>query len=232
MPNLDTLYQVQVHELKIDHARERLDEIDRILKNDEALIKAQADAQQAQTTFQESRALVKDLELELDGLKTKIEEVNDLLYGGKLKNPKELKERQDELESLKHRQEILEERLLIAVETAEAAENNVAESKAFLANLENTRAEESTALLEERATLDKQIKAALRERKAIIADVPNGLMKQFRALRKAKGQAIARLNGNSCELCAIEQPSSEIQRILTSDDLVRCVGCGRILVNP
>ena len=232
MSDLHTLYQVQVFELRVDAARQRLDEIENILNNDEQVTKAQHAFELAQKTLQELRALSKDLDLESASLTTKISDVNDLLYGGSIKNPKELKDRQDELAMLERQRLILEERMLETASDLETAETELVTSEEHLKTLTAERAEESTNLTKERDDLNNEIKTTLRKRKSMIKDIPKPLAKQFRALRKTRKQAISRLNGNSCEVCAIEQPSSEIQRILTTDDTIKCVGCGRILINP
>jgi uncharacterized protein len=227
---LNTLFKVQTYELQIDETRQRLDEIEAALAHDEELQQAQQAFEIAQATVQQHRAEVNNLELELSTLREKIETVNQMLYDGSIKNPKELQERQQEVESLSRRQEMLEYELREAQTALQQATATFDDAEVKLSEASAKREADNAALVEERAELDKMLKQTLRQRKAIVGDVPKPMMKQFRSLRKKKGQAIAPLNGNACGVCNIEQPSSEVRRIQDGDDIVQCVGCGRIII--
>ena len=227
---LSTLFKVQEFELQIDEARQRLGEIEKALNSDKAIQDAKQDVTVANSKLSNASGRTTDLELELASLTEKIQNVNELLYGGSLTNPKELKEREDELASLNRRQENLQFQLTNAKEDLTEAQSMLDEASARLADAESTHATESTSLIEERKVLKEQERDIRKQRKSIVGEVPKPVLNQYRALRKTKGQAVALLNGASCGVCSIEQPSSEVQRIITSDDIILCIGCGRILI--
>lgn len=226
-----TLFKVQEYELQVDEARSRLDEIKAELSKDALLQAAQTAVGAAQDVLRETSGEVRRLELELQSLADKISDVNTMLFDGSITNPKELQERQDEVESLERRKDVLQYQLENANQEADMASDNLESAEERLQTITAERAEANTALLKEQDKLNAIVKKTLKQRKTLISDLPDPVLKQFRLLRKIKGQAIAPLNGNSCGVCGIEQPSSEVQRIITTEELIHCIGCGRIIIS-
>ena len=114
-----TLYSVQSLELAIDKSRQRLEEIEQALANDEKVAACRATLDASDKAHTQARTHIKDLELEIASLAEKIQEVDKLLYSGRILNPKELQDRQNELESLKRRQKTLEDQLLVSIDDAD-----------------------------------------------------------------------------------------------------------------
>lgn len=231
---LSTLYQVQIYELEIDQARDRIETIESLLAHDNRIAAAQTRLNEVQDILQGARARLKDLELEIASLAEKISEVNELVYGGKIKNPREIQDRQNELDSLQRRHAHLAGLITEAKQDVDNCAAEVAAAEENMAKAQNTNVEMTQELIKERESLDDAIKATLKKRKKIVADVPDSTLKHYRALRKIKsGQAIAILKGDSCGVCGIEQPSSEVNRVtMRSDEIIHCIGCGRILIAP
>lgn len=227
---LNTLFKVQEYELRVDAARERIDEIESALAHDDALQQAQQAYDEAKASAEGLRAKANDLDLELASLREKIDTVNQMLYDGSITNPKELQERQQEVESLTRREEVLSLQLEHLKTEAQEADVTFEEALETLTTAQVQNEVENAELVVEREELDKMVKETLRQRKTIIEDIPKPMLKQFRALRKKKGQAIAPLNGNACGVCNIEQPSLDVRRIMNGEDVIRCVGCGRIII--
>lgn len=226
-----TLYAIQNLELAVDEARQRLQDIDAALSNDAVIAAAHQTLNTAETALHETSAHTKNLELELSSLIQKIQEVDTLVYSGKIKNPKELQERNDEVASLRRRQTNLEEQLAEAKTAQSTAQQRHTDAQHALDEALVHRATDQTELIEERDHLNHEIDTILRKRKAKMQGIPKETFEHYRNLRKRKrGQAIAILKEDSCSVCGIEQPSSDVQRILHGDEMVYCIGCGRILV--
>ncbi len=231
---LSTLYQVQIYELEIDHARDRIETIESLLSHNTGLAAAQALLEERKHDLQVARTHLKDLELEIASLATKISDVNELLYGGKIKNPREIQERQQELDSLQRRHAHLEELIADAKQDVDNCLTAVSLAEENMVKATHINTETNHELSKERENLDLVIKAALLKRKKIVTDVPESTLKHYRALRKIKsGQAISILKEDSCGVCGIEQPSSEVNKvIMRTDEIIHCIGCGRILIAP
>ncbi len=231
MPHIPSiLNEIQTLELAVDRARSRQQDIDDALAHDERVLACQTAADEADQALHQARASVNDLQLEISSLTQKIEDVDKLLYSGQITNPKELKDRQDELESLRRRLASLEEHLVEAKNILESRQTENEQAQQDLAAAIVTRDKEQVDLIAEHEQLTAEIKANLKQRKGKVTAVPDATLKHYRSLRKRKnGQAVAVLNIHSCTACGIEQPRSEVQRIMQDDELVYCIGCGRIL---
>lgn len=228
-----TLYTLQQHELAVDQARARLDKIEQILANDEQVKHLQSVFEKQQATLHDAQKTVKDLELEIASLTQKIADVDELLYSGELKNPKELTERQDELASLKRRLEIKEEDLILAIKNVD--ENTVAleHAHANLNTAHEEQAQRNTELIEEQKSLNKEIKNNLRARKALVAKIPEKDYQYYRQLRKKlKGQPVAAIEHEEiCSFCHVGQTTSAVEEIKQNKEFIYCGNCGRILVS-
>lgn len=234
MPNIPALlYTIQSFELAIDQARSRLESIDELLANDAQVAAAQAAHDTSLDTLQKLNAQVKNLELELAGLVQKISDVDTLLYSGQLQNPKELQERQSEFDSLKRRQQNLEIELLENGESLKLAQVEQEETDQQLKDAIIERDKTHVDLIAEKKNLDSQIHQNLKLRKESLQNVSESVLKDYRKLRKQhrNGYAVALIDDITCSVCRIEQPTSEIQRILQGDEFVYCVGCGRLLAS-
>ncbi|NDJ85951.1 MAG: hypothetical protein GYB66_08705 [Chloroflexi bacterium] len=227
-----TLYAIQTYELAVDEDRSRLEDIEQALAHDPAVASAQSTLETSQKDLHAAEADVQNLELEIAGLTEKIQEVDTLLYSGEIKSPKELQERQDEVDSLRRRLATLEETLATAKQVREERRDAHRQAEADLAEAKTNRDTSSRSMLAERKELEARIQSNLKHRKAIVKAVPDKMLKMYRTMRKRKnGQAVAKLEGATCTACKIEQPSSAIQQILQDDEIVTCVGCGRILTS-
>ena len=78
----------------------------------------------------------KDIELEADALRTKIAAEEAKLYSGSIKNPKELKDLQSEIDQLKRHLSSVEDRDLEALATMDRAEAELHAAEAELAALD------------------------------------------------------------------------------------------------
>lgn len=228
-----TLYTLQQHELAVDQARARLEDIEHILSNDDQVKQSQANFDEQQRRFNEAQTTVKDLELEIASLTQKIADVDELLYSGKLKNPKELADRQDELASLRRRLGIKEEDLVLALKDSEDQQAALAHAKQNLAQAQENQKQRNKDLVKEQKHLNKEIKKNLRARKTLVAEIPEKDYKYYRQLRKKlKGHAVAVLeDAEMCSFCHVGQTTSAVQDIKRNDEYIYCGNCGRILVS-
>jgi predicted nucleic acid-binding Zn-ribbon protein len=148
-----------------------------------------------------------------------------------VKNPKELQDMQQEIQSLKKRNQELEDELLeamVAVEDAQAALTDTTES------LQRVKAEwegEHGQLLEEGALLEAQLAQLKQEREQALKSVTPENQKLYQNLRaKKQNHPIATLSGDSCAACGVGQTLAVSRSVRQGQELVYCVSCGRILV--
>lgn len=231
MNQAQALYRLQSLEHALDEATQRLNEIEAALQNDEILQQARA-ALKARSDEQHSAEVnVTTLDLELNSLITKMSEGEELLYSGKINNPKELSERQAEYDSLKRRQAKLEEDLSAARQQLEVARAAVSAAQRELEQIEQEQAQAHQDLLKERSTLQPQMKGWLRDRKLLLEQIDPVNHKIYKRLKAQKnGIAVARLDNETCSVCRVEQTELIVRQVRQAKELVYCHDCARILV--
>ena len=109
------LYQLQKIDSQMDIIDNRLNEIARILDADETLKLAEAAVQQKQQELRQEKLSMQKIDDAVQAQKIKIETSNASLYGGKIQNPKELQDLQNEIISLKKHLAVLEDQELEAM---------------------------------------------------------------------------------------------------------------------
>jgi predicted nucleic acid-binding Zn-ribbon protein len=226
----EDLYRLQQLDSAWDAGQKRLSEIEAALKDDRALRKAQRSVEEAEKQAQKWYIKQRDLELEIQSLSDKLARSEKRLYGGKVKNPKELTDLQAEVASLTRRRQHLEDTLLeamIAREDAEAAQD---EAQATLEDVKSTWSTRQAALKAEREELEQRLEGIEQERQTVAPRIEPDVIATYESLRKQKGgQAVAAVRDDICAGCGVAiSPGAEWK--LRRDELCYCDTCRRILV--
>jgi predicted nucleic acid-binding Zn-ribbon protein len=227
------LYRLQTLDLGIAQRRARLQEIEIVLGQDEAVRGARQRFEAADSALKPWQTRVRDLDLEIKSLAQKIQQTDRSLYSGKITNPKELQDMQEDIASLKRRQSQLEDELLEAMMKSEEGQTAVAEAQRQLNEAQAAWAGSQVDLLDEKQRLEKEVADWQAQRQQAAAAVDLASLSKYEALRpKKRGQAVALLKGDSCVLCGVEQTSRIVQQVRQGTQLIYCESCGRILATP
>lgn len=224
------LFRLQQLDSQIDNAHARLNEIQAILGDNRELNQAEERARQSAERLEAVRKALNRAEWEVKSQRLKIEQSESTLYGGKVRNPKELQDLQMEVAALKRYLEKLEERQLEQMIAQEEAE---AQNEAAMIELEKIRAKTNLLnqnLLKERETLLAEINRLQSERQATAASLPEDELRLYTQLRQQRrGIAVARVVDNNCSACGSTLSTALLHTARTSTQLTRCDTCGRIL---
>ncbi|MCB9451324.1 MAG: hypothetical protein H6672_07780 [Anaerolineaceae bacterium] len=230
MIELETLYRVQEIELEILAGHKRLKEITAALEENEVVVAAQSALDTAQGALAPLQKQSRSLELEIKTNREKAKSAETRLYSGNVKNPKELQDIQQEIESLKKRHSELEDHLLETMLEAEEAEAAVNEAQSHLDSVTAAFTAEHGQLLDEQTTLKARDTALRQNREKRLAGVEPDLLKLYNTLRPRKGnQPIALLVGSSCSVCGVEQNRMTADAARRRQEIVYCNSCERIL---
>lgn len=224
------LYRLQQVDSLLDQAHARLNEIEAILNNDVTLKHAQANVAAADQIQQEAQKLMRRAEEEVQAYRIKVEEIESSLYGGKVRNPKELQDLQKESAALKNYITVLEDRQLekmIALEEAEAAYKNTTDA---LDQVKSQVASQHAKLAAEKANLTRDVDRMVHERQATISTISADDLKLYDQLRQQRrGVAVAKVVDNACAACGSTLTPAMVQAAHSPNQLARCSFCGRIL---
>lgn len=223
------IYRLQKVDTELDQRQSQLVEVNTKLASNPVVQKAQADLAAAQADLAAARRAAKALDDENQSVTDKIKEMDERLYGGRVKNPRELKDLQAEIESLRRKREGLDERQLNAMDVVEAAEKKEAAARENLAAAEAVRADEQRDLLKDKGALEALIAKLNGEREAALISVSTEDRAVYDTLRRQKRNAVSLLADGTCSACGVAPSSSRIQAARQGGELVHCGNCGRIL---
>jgi hypothetical protein len=230
MSRASSLYRLQSVDLDLDRSRVRMAEIEVTLQDSEAVVRVRGAVAAAEAALQAARTAVKSAEQTVAAHLAKLAESEKALYGGGVRNPKELQDLQSEVESLRRHRQTLEDRLLDAMVIVEEAELERDAVRQELSRVENIQADRNAALDAERRELLARCEGLEIEREAALASVPQEDFQAYTQLRETRGSvAVALLQDDSCAACGLTQSASFRQVVRAGTELARCPQCGRIL---
>ena len=225
------LLQLQTVDLERDARRHRLKQVVAALAEPEGLRAAAAAVTTARAEVTRAHTCRQDLELEAKTLDAKVASVEDRLYSGQVKNPKELADLQNDAASLRRRRATLDDILLEAMLALEDAEQAEKQAQSKLAALQAQWQADQRALTDERQQLETEIADLTGRRDQMTAAISPDYLSPYQKLRREHvGLAVARVESDGCSACGVEISDRQLAQARLSDDLSFCSNCERILV--
>jgi predicted nucleic acid-binding Zn-ribbon protein len=224
------LYRLQKLDTEIERINARLEEIEKKLSDDSRVIRAKKNLEETKENAKQIRIKLNQIEDRVEAQRIKRKTTQAALFGGKIKNPKELQDLQMEAEALKRYISQLEDEQLEAMIAYESAENAEKQASKDLTQIKGTIAEENAALLGEKNKLEADLERFIREKEAVLQSISSKSLSLYQKLRKTKnGVAVAAISEGGCSICGQSLTPADLQSIRASNKLVFCPNCGRIL---
>ncbi len=224
------LYTLQTIELDLESRHQRLREIEVALGETAVLRAARMAMEQATAELNRWRKRQQELEREIRSLEQRIADLERELMSGRIRNPKELEGMQANVESLNHRRQELEDRLLEAMVSVDERAIRHREAVTAYQQAEAHWQAEQAKLSGERDALQREIARLHREREALISRLDPGAFSEYERLRQRRnGYAVSEVRRGACRICGVTLPTSVVQAVRQSEGLIYCSSCGRIL---
>ena len=225
-----SLYRLQTIDTQRQKITRRLTQIEAILNADEFV---KAKLQQKQLAAEElagKQPQTNKIAAETSEKRLKLELNQVQLFGGKVRNPKELQDLQAESEALKRTIQKLEDAHFQALMEQEDAQKKLAEAEQAHQSAVNAKATENSLLAGERGNLTVEMDNLNAQREALIQTLPAEIVSQYESLLKTKGgKAVSAIEDDCCEACGVELSPRDMQAVRSPNTLLRCKTCGRIL---
>lgn len=220
-----------------------LDQISHKLKNLPERVEAdKLRAQYEQLKYREVAAItevadreldVRKAENDVDQVRIRLEKDSELLQSGAITDSKQLTELQHEVESLKRRQNLLEDEEIAILQQLEDAQKNLTTVREELAVVteQSQKADELVTVLV--ANIEIEHEQISNERIAESKSVPEELLKIYEKVRSDnRGIGASRFSNGQCEGCTIQFSSADLIRFKNAPDgeLLRCEECRAIMV--
>ncbi len=224
------LFRLQQIDSQLDTMCHRLNEIEALLKDDQVLRQAQEASEITEKSLLSARKVLQQCEENVRQQRVKIELSEHALYGGRMHNPKELSDLQNEVASLKRYRTVLEDRQLEAMLVEEAANADFLAANQTLEQARKNFAEKNQVLIEESNKLNKDCARFRDERSAVISDIPAEDIALYDRLRQQRrGIAVSRVVNQVCSACGTTLNSVLLHAARNPNQISRCDTCGRIL---
>lgn len=229
MTTAEILYELQQTDDAIQSAEARLAQVQADLGESAELQAARSKLTETQDQLQELERQQREQELDLQTIATKIKSEESRLYGGRVKNPKELTGLQKEVGYLKHRREEVQDALLETMMAREEAAQRAAERRERLEQVEAAWQKDQSVLLEEREKLRGELERAHAMRTELVEQVPPDALSTYDYLRRTRGVAVARVENGTCTGCQVRLSAVDQRKVLAAE-LMTCSNCQRVLV--
>jgi predicted nucleic acid-binding Zn-ribbon protein len=227
---VEAIYRLQSIDNEMDEKADALRAIEDQLDRSDELLAAQQAVHKEDEALRDSRATLRDMELELQQVAGKVSSTAKALYGGEVTNPKELAGMEQELEYLRRRQTDLEEDALVVMATVEDGADELRDAEERLTRVQELHEATQVDLSEEAETLRRRLSSLAEEREGIIKAISKRDLSTYEGLRAQRGgQAVALLENGICQGCRVALPTGLAQRVRRGTELVQCASCQRIL---
>jgi predicted nucleic acid-binding Zn-ribbon protein len=230
MSQISILFRLQQIDSQLDNAQASLYNVELELKDSSALITAQENITAAEQNHKDELKILRDCENKSYNTRIKIELSEASLYGGKIQNPKELQDLQNEIASLKRLIVTLEDKELAAMMAVDETETKLTRATEILNETKARKIEQDSRLNGEKTNLMAQIKRLEAERLATLSAITKEDLDLYEQLRKLRnGVAVVKISSRACGACGATLTAALIQSTQSTSQLIRCPTCGRIL---
>jgi hypothetical protein len=209
-----------------------LPEIEQLLHIDKRITAATEEASVVKAETDQIALELRRGEVDVETVTDRIKKDEARLSSGNA-TPKELEQLQHEVETLKKRQEALEEIELEIMIRNDAVTARSSTLTTDLASLQTLKDEISGRLQSATNEINKVIADKNTARNLVTGKIEKALIDLYEKIRgNAGGVGAAALVGNKCNGCNLAINAVEMDRIksLAKDELLRCEECRRILV--
>ena len=230
MISIRQMYQLQELDWDIDARSATLITVEERLGDDQELQELRRQIEELEPQLPALRAQQREYEQEGERHRHKATEVEARLYGGSVRNPRELSDLQEELRQLRARQQPAEDTALNLIEQGDNLDAQLQDLKTRLSERTVQWEAEQASLKTQQAALTKGLSGLGRQRKTLAADLDATTRSLYDLLRQSRhGHAVAKVERGMCLGCRVSLPSHEIQRARVARELVQCTSCSRIL---
>ncbi len=229
MSTIKLLASLQAIDLELDSDRRKFAENKQAMQPSPELKRQAALVKKAEAKLEHWRKerLLRDEKVEEHA--KKIAGLEEKLYGGDIRDPREQVAMQQNIEALKRHQETLEESALEALLEQEEAEQTLVSVRTTFEEMKKIWIEKKTALEQEQERLVQHARILKSKREKIVGALPSSDVEKYEAMRKKLGGvALARLEGHTCGGCGASLPTAVVQKV-REGRAVKCPICGRLL---
>lgn len=233
MRDVEKLYQLQKIDTRLKEIKSALQDQTELkklveMKKNEQIIRVKLTNLEEQS--KSGKRQMSQIELELADIIDKIAIFEEKLYGGSIKNSKELEHLQLNHQTLKKQKDEFEEEIIQLMEQNDEFEKELKVlRKEFYTRRDDCLGYEKK-IKEKLLKLRSKEKEYLKRREKILKMIPAVSFQYYqKVLQRHDGIAVALIQDSICTGCQVSLPEALIDRVRTNEEFVHCEFCGRIL---
>jgi predicted nucleic acid-binding Zn-ribbon protein len=231
MTSAADLFALQEIDLRRDTRRALIADIEARLGETQELVAARDRLATIEAEVERLRLEQRSIEDASADLDSKIQPLEKKLYGGSIRNPKELTDLQKDVQSLKNRREVLDDKGLTLMDSLEVALAQSAAARQELDRAVDEWQADQNDLVASKSRAEKEAGELEAARNLRAKDMDAASLGLYETLRRTRqGRGVARIERGTCQGCRLSLPTHLVQRVRTGAELVQCPSCERILV--
>lgn len=218
---------------QLEHRRRRLPEHEEIARSSARLAELGALLVAAQTELDDIDRALRKAEADVEAVRARAVRDRERMDRGQVGSPRELESLQHEIETLRRRQNDLEDVELEIMERRESGSARLTELTAERDTAATGLAAAEASRDAQLAELDGESAQVAAQRAELAGEVPGELLALYERIRAQQGGVgAAPIRQRRCEGCRLEIGATDLQRFRTAppDAVLRCEECRRILV--
>ena len=170
------------------------------------------------------------VELEVASKQENLNLINKKIYGGSIKNSKELIALDGEKTFLEEKISDNEDKLLKILLKIDSFQKLINSLNKKNLEVTNKKQSELPALIDQEKIFVNKINKLKSTRIGILPNIRQDILMIYNQLLKSKnGLAVVKVIRGKCEGCRISIPSADLQRARNSSNIIRCSACNRII---
>jgi predicted nucleic acid-binding Zn-ribbon protein len=222
------VFELQQVELSIQGHIRQLEEMDLRIRHNDQFEQAEAGLKAAESERVGIEKRYKELDAEADTLRAQIGQITDKLYGGKIKNPKELVGYEQEAGMVKASLTKKDDVLLDMMEKLETVKADIRKLKEAYKTAQGAWESEKVELQVPMDEVKKELGELEKKRGELLASIDKDTLAAYEVVKGRKGQAVVKVEQGRCLGCRVTLSVSELQHA-RGNAIVTCGNCGRIL---
>ena len=233
MEDLFALQDEDVLRGQLEYRKARLPEADAVRAAETARVQMSAEVGDLQIQRLDHARRQNRFEGEVAAIEIRLGELDQRLYGSAITSPKEATALQNEIGSLRRRQDDLEGQILEIMEILEPTDARLEELAAAAIVADADIAAAKVALVETEAAIDGELAESATRREEAVQSLPADVLVRYqRSLPSFGASTVVRFSGTDCSGCPYSMPSMEADRVkgLDAGTLAECSECGRLVV--
>ena len=232
MRTVRELYDLQLLDWEIQKREEELSEVQGQIADDSKRIQAHRRLSILENKLGELVPAGRQSERAIEVIEGRISNLDTRMYDGSVTNPREFEALQEERANQVRNQGDEEDRLLEFMVEIEETEDLRDRAKAVFDQIDEERNHELGTLEARREELTSELPGLIEQRQEMSAEYSPNIMAVYETVRRTRGGQGAALvdQRGMCQGCRLTIPNAELSRARSSQGIVQCGSCTRILI--